>query len=68
MLVRARQEQCLPAFQDLPPLDDVREDHSIQVADMGGSIDVEYRCRDVVRFLGSWLRCDIPIAGATSMA
>jgi hypothetical protein len=34
---------------------------------MGGSIDVEYRRRDVVRLLGSGLRRYIPIAAATSL-
>jgi hypothetical protein len=52
MLICARQQQRFPPFQDLPPLDDVRKDHSIQVADMRGSIDVEYRRGDVVWFLG----------------
>jgi hypothetical protein len=68
VLIRAGQEQCILSFQDLPPLDDVREDHGIQVADMRGSIDIENRRGDVVGFLGSWLCRDIPIAVATRVA
>ena len=52
----------------MPPLDDVRKDHGIQVTDMRGGIDVEYRCRDVVWFLGSWLGRDVAIAAATTLA
>jgi hypothetical protein len=29
MLIRARQEERIPSFQDLPPLKNVREDHSV---------------------------------------
>jgi hypothetical protein len=35
----------------MPPLYDVREDHGIQVADMRGSIDIEYWRGDVVGLL-----------------
>jgi hypothetical protein len=36
----------------MPPLDDVRKDHGIQVADMRGSIDIEDWCGDVVGLRG----------------
>lgn len=51
MLVCASQQQRIPSLQELPPLEYVRKYHGIQVADMRGSIDVEYWRRDIVRFL-----------------
>jgi hypothetical protein len=52
----------------MPTLDDVRKDHSIQVADMRGSIDVEYRCGDVVWLLDRRLGGDgSPIAIVTNL-
>jgi hypothetical protein len=52
MFICPSTEQCCLSFEHVPPFDDVREDHGIQVADMRGSIDIEYWCGDVVGLLG----------------
>lgn len=52
----------------MPALDDIRQDHGIQVTDMRGSIDVEYRRGNVVWFLDWRLGSDGPsIAVATNL-
>jgi hypothetical protein len=43
------------AFEYVPSLDNVREDHSIQVADMRGGVDVEDWRSNIVRLLRRWL-------------
>jgi len=55
MFIRASTKQCLFAFQDMPSLVDIREDHGIQVANMRSGIDIEYRRGDVIRFFGGRL-------------
>jgi hypothetical protein len=68
MLVGACQEQGILSFENMPPLYNVRQDHGIEMADMRGSIDVEYRRRDVVRFLGCLLGRYRAIPGPKSLA
>lgn len=51
VLIGTRAQKSFLALQFMPTLNNVRKDHGIQVADMRGSIDIEYRRRNVVGFL-----------------
>lgn len=52
----------------MPALYHIRKDHGIQVADMRGGIDIEYRRGDVVRLLNGCLGGNRPaIAVATNL-
>ena len=51
MFICSCAKESLLSLEDMPALDDIRKDHSIQVTDMRGSIDIEYRRGNVVRFL-----------------
>lgn len=55
MLVRSGTHDRLLPSKHVPALDNVREDHSIQVANMRGGVDIEDWCGNVVRLLGRWL-------------
>lgn len=52
MFVGTSQEYCFLTFHHMPPLLNVRKDHSVQMANMRGSIDIENRRGYVVGLLG----------------
>ena len=52
----------------MPSLDNIREDHGVEMTDMRGSIDIENWRSDVVGFLGGCLRSNISgVASATAL-
>jgi hypothetical protein len=58
---------CALPFEHVPTLYNVRKDHSVQVADMRGGIDVEDGRGDVVWFLSSGLRREKPRAATIDL-
>lgn len=42
MLVGASAENSFPSLEKLPPLEDVREDHCVEMAHMGGYLMVSF--------------------------
>lgn len=68
MFICSCTQDRLLSLEYMPALDNVRKDHSIQMADMGGGIDIEYRRGDVVRLLGRCLGGNGPsVAVATNL-
>ncbi len=54
MLICPRTHDGLVSSERTPSFDNVRKDHGIQMANMGGSVDVEDGRRNVVWFCGRW--------------
>lgn len=68
MLICPCTKQRLLALQYMPSLDNIREDHSVEMTDMRGSINIENRRGDVVGFLGGRLRSKISaVASAVAL-
>lgn len=60
MFICPRTQNSVLSLKYMPTLDYIGKNHGIQVANMRGSIDIEYRCGDVVRFLNRGLGGDKP--------